>query len=350
VKLVPLAGRICARAGLLGTLRALANRVEPHRSALGFPAIRRRRSRNAQILQFHRVLPEPDPYLPAMSIETFTRQMECLSRHFHVCPLVELLEAVERADVPDDAIAITFDDGYRDNYDHAFPILRGLDLPATFFLATGIISTRSVLWHDRVFRAFALTTERKIGPVTGSTATYRIVDAESRDTARDSVLGYLKTLHPLERDRRVEEVLGRLGVEDAEPTERMMLDWDEVRSMAHGGCAFGAHTVTHPVLSRLSRDEARGELVASRIEIERQLGAACHTLAYPNGRPADFSAEVKELAREAGFRWALSTVFGAHPARGWDGRSDAFEIQRMAIGESDPDLYLAKLTLYKFLA
>jgi peptidoglycan/xylan/chitin deacetylase (PgdA/CDA1 family) len=333
-KLLALTGRVCARTGLLGTLRALANRIAP----------------SAQILQFHRVLPEPDPYLPAMATEAFTRQMECLKRHFRVLPLVELLEAVERAKVPKDAIAITFDDGYRDNYDHAFPILRQLDLPATFFLATGVISTSSVLWHDRVFRAFALTTEHEIGPIAESTRTHRMEDTSARDTTRDAVLGYLKTLHPLERDRRVEEVLGRLRVQDAPPGERMMLSWDEVRRMADSGFAFGAHTVTHPVLSRLPREEVRTELVASRVEIERRLGTACHVLAYPNGRPADYSAKVKELAGEAGYRWALSTVFGTHPPRGSNGRADAFEIQRMAVAETDPELYVAKLSLYKILA
>jgi len=346
---VRLAGRFCARSGLLGPLRALANRIEPRQSVLGFPVVRRRRSRNVQILLFHRVRPEPDPYLPAMPVEDFARQLECLRRRFRVCSLEEALDGVERGDVPENAVVITFDDGYRDNFDHAFPILRTLGLPATFFLATGVISGRSVLWHDRVFRAFALTSERCLGLFGDSTAGYPLSGPAARATARDSVLAYLKTLHPLERDARIDELVRRLAVADEEPDERLMLTWDEVSRMARGGCRFGAHTVTHPVLSRLSRDEARQELVESRRAIEERLGEPCLALAYPNGRPADYSSAVKTLAREAGYRWALSTVFGAHPARGADGPGDPFEIRRMGIGECDPDLYLAKMTLYKFL-
>jgi hypothetical protein len=103
------------------------------------------------------------------------------------------------------------------------------------------------------------------------------------------------------------------------------------------------------VLSRLSPDEARRELVESRRTIEQRLGAPCLALAYPNGRGADYTPTVKALAREAGYRWALSTVFGSHPPRVADGPGDPFDIPRMGIGEGDPDLYLAKMTLYKFL-
>jgi len=348
-RLVRLAARAASRSGLLGPLRALANRFEPRPSVLGFPLVRRRRSRNVQILLFHRVRPEPDPYLPAMPVEPFARQMECLRRRFRVCSLEEALEGVERGDVPENAVVLTFDDGYRDNLDHAFPILSALDLKATIFLSTGAISGRSMLWHDRVFRAFALTRERTLGPFGEAAAQYVLGGAAARESARDSVLAYLKTLHPLERDIRIDELVERLAVADEEPAERLMLTWDEVSRMRHAGWGFGAHTVTHPVLSRLSREEALRELVESRRAIEERLGEPCRVFAYPNGRPADYTPAVKSLVREAGYRWALTTVFGAYPVRSASGPGDPLEIPRMGIGEGDPDLYLAKLTLYKFL-
>jgi peptidoglycan/xylan/chitin deacetylase (PgdA/CDA1 family) len=294
------------------------------------PVVRRRRSRGAQILLFHRVRPEPDPYLPSMPVTDFARQMECLRRWFRVCELEEILEGVERGDVPENAVAITFDDGYRDNFDHALPVLRALGLPATFFLATGVISGASTLWHDRVFRAFALTAVPHLGAFGDEGAIRRLAGPAEREAARDAVLGYLKTLHPRRRDGEIDDLVRRLGVPDEAPAQRIMLTWDEVARMRREGCAFGAHTVTHPVLSRLSLDEARHELLASRRTIEERLGEPCRVLAYPNGRPADYSPAIKELVRETGFRWALSTVFGVHPPRG-AGDADQLEIRRMAI-------------------
>ena len=342
------AARMCARGGLLGALQALSNRVEVGPRVLGVPLARRRRSRGVLILTYHRVRSEPDPYLPAMPVEDFARQMECLKRRFRVGHLEDLLECVERDDVPDDAVAITFDDGYRDNFDCAFPILRALDLPATFFLVTGAISGRSALWHDRVFRAFSLTTAACLERFGDSAKSRRLGSPDERDATRDAVLGYLKTLHPTRRDSEIDDLVRRLGVPDAEPPQRLMLEWDEVASMRRGGCRFGAHTVSHPVLSRLSLDEARHELSASRLAIEERLGEPCRVLAYPNGKPADYSPTIHRLAHEVGYRWVLSTVFGVHRSRRADVAEAPFPIPRMAVGEAEPALYTAKLTMYRF--
>jgi len=343
------AARLCARAGVLGPLHALANRFEPRGTRGGFPLIRRRHRRSVQILLYHRVQPQPDPFLPAVPLRDFERQMECLARRFRVIPLEQALRGVEARDVPDSAVVLTFDDGYRDNFDHAFPVLRSLGLPATIFLTTGLVGTSCLLWHDRVFRAFALTSERSLGPFGEPPATYDLEGPGARETARDRILEYLKTLHPVEREKRIDDLVARLSVGDAAPDERLLLNWDEVQEMHRTGFSFGSHTVTHPVLSRIPPDEARVELVESRRAIEQRLGTPCLAFAYPNGRSADYTPAIKALARDAGYRYGLTTVFGAHPARGAAGCGDPFEIRRMGVGERDPDLFVAKMSLYKFL-
>jgi peptidoglycan/xylan/chitin deacetylase (PgdA/CDA1 family) len=270
-----------------------------------------------------------------------------LARSFRVLPLAQALDAIEDGKIADNAVVLTFDDGYRDNYDHAFPVLRRLGLPATVFLTTGLVGTRGMLWHDRVIRAFQRTTRLVLGPIGDPPVVHDLGTAELRRNARLRVIEELKSLHPVEREERIRDLLERLGDDDGPPPERLLLSWDEVVEMHRHGISFGSHTVTHAILSRISIDEARAELVESRREIERRLGAPCVALAYPNGRPADYTPEVQALARDAGYRCALTTVFGAHPARGATPAGSRFEIRRMGVREPDPDLFLAKMSLYK---
>ncbi|MDX1389136.1 MAG: polysaccharide deacetylase family protein, partial [Acidobacteriota bacterium] len=105
----------------------------------------------------------------------------------------------------------------------------------------------------------------------------------------------LARLRPEEREARIDELLERLGVEDPRQATGLMLDWDEVREMAAQGISFGSHTATHPILSRLTRDEARAEIVESKRTIEEQLGIPVRSFAYPNGKRRDFNEETKQL-------------------------------------------------------
>ena len=331
-------------AGMFAGFNWVANRFT---AAHGGPFLRRRRSGNVQILVYHRVKREPDSFLPAMRLATFERQMECLARRFHVVDLTEALEAISRESVPDNAVVITFDDGYRDNFDVAWPVLSGLALPATVFLATGVIGTQRILWHDRVFHAFHETTAATLpgfGPDGGA---LRLDGPERRRAALDRVLSHLKSLDPERRDETIGRVLGRLGIAEPAPTARLMLSWEEVREMRRGGMGFGAHTVTHPVLSRLPIERAREEIAGSKREIERQVGAPVTLFAYPNGRESDFDATTKEILRSEGYAGAVTSIFGANPAPGaaWD----PFEIRRGGPDLFDPPLFSAKMNVQKLL-
>jgi len=111
-------------------------------------------SRRFQILVYHKVSPDTHPFFEPTHPVVFEQQMQFLKQCYQIMPLTELVERAKRGDVPDRAVAITFDDGYRDNYEFAFPILKKYGLPATVFVATGAIGTGEILWHDRIFDAF----------------------------------------------------------------------------------------------------------------------------------------------------------------------------------------------------
>ena len=198
--LLSLAAGVSYHCGLLHGLKIVVNRLEPVCSSNGtasFPFVRRRKSGNVQILTYHRVIPEPDEFFPSMSVDGFERQMEYLASSCHVMALSEAVEAIEQRAVPNNAVVITFDDGYRDNYDYAYPILRSLSLPATIFLSSGVVGTDGILWHDRVVRAFHRSELRRFDG-------YDLDDPGHRLLARNAVLTSLKTLDSRQRRGRGE--------------------------------------------------------------------------------------------------------------------------------------------------
>ena len=152
--------RVLFYTGVLNLFNRFVNKFEYNKNEegkLGFPFVKRRKAGNVQILVYHRVNDDSDAFFPGTPIDVFKNQMEYLAANFNICSLDEAVERMVSKDVPDNTVVITFDDGYRDNYLNAFPMLKNLSIPATIFLATDAIGSKRVLWHDRVFSAFRET-------------------------------------------------------------------------------------------------------------------------------------------------------------------------------------------------
>jgi peptidoglycan/xylan/chitin deacetylase (PgdA/CDA1 family) len=271
------------------------------------------------IVIFHRVLPVADPLFPDdVDIVRFGEICSWLAAWFNVLPLDEAVERLDRGSLPRRALAITFDDGYADNHDHAMPILRAHGLSATFFIATGFLDGGR-MWNDTVVESI-----RRCKQTSLDIADIGLVGIERLDlsspTARRKSLGQVldaaKYLLPPLRQQAVDRMAELAGV--TLPGDLMMSS-AQVRAMAAGGMQIGAHTVSHPILARLDAAQARHELSRSKSELESLLGRPVTLLAYPNGRPGrDYLARDVDLARQAGFRAAVSTAYGA--ARAGDGR------------------------------
>jgi peptidoglycan/xylan/chitin deacetylase (PgdA/CDA1 family) len=331
-RLVAFASRLLHWSGLVTLARPLVNRTRlvtrSGRSRL--PRLVGRPDRNAQILIYHRVNNEGDPYFGGIPPKLFESQMAYLASRFTVLPLDDLVSALRERALPPNAVAVTLDDGYRDNYLEAFPILQRHSIPATVFLTTSAIGSDRPLWHDDVFSAFRETTAPALeafGPqsIGGSLAT-----VPDRLRVQREVLGYLRVVSDEERVEGVARLREALRVGPSRPVPGLMLSWDEARAMSRGGIRFGSHTVSHPVLSRVGRDRARRELQDSKSAIEERLGLSVEGFAYPNGTPADFLPETKALVRECGYRFAVTTSPGAN-----DEATDAFELRRGTPWEED---------------
>jgi peptidoglycan/xylan/chitin deacetylase (PgdA/CDA1 family) len=287
------------------------------------------------VLCYHRVNDDRHSLFGGTPVAHFRRQMEALRRHFSVLPLAELAALARARELPPNAVSVTFDDGYRDNFTHAFPVLVELGLRATIFLVTDAVDKNALIWHDRVFDALHRTRERTLSFDGASLALETPAD---RQRALARVLGVLRSSTPSDRDRSIESLIADLQVGPPPDGAWDKLRWDEVRRMAAGGIDFGAHTLDHPILKHVDVDEARRQIRGSKERIEHELGAPVTTFAYPNGRAIDFDESTRRILEEEGFSCAVTTVGGAN-----DEATDPFALRRVGMWDDDPGLSILRL-------
>ena len=338
--------RLLVSVGFLRVLLSAAERWEVKTGAnqrLVFPCIKKQRKPKFEILRYHRVNDENDPIFGAVPVKIFQKQMEILANHFNVLPLEELVERTLRRDVPPAAVAITFDDGYRDNYENSFPILKRLGLPATIFLATGPLESGAPLWHDLVFEAFRMTSAEFIS-VDGKD--YPLRTPLQKGTALFAFREYLRMHDYRSWGSLIEQMRAGLGVfQDSMSNRAQKLSWDQIEEMSKNGITFGAHTVTHPILTRMSLAAATEEIKASKEIIEGKLRSPVRVFAYPNGRQGDFNESIKQVLKGAGFLCATTILWGTNSID-----TDPFELRRIGIWDTDANTYALKLGWYKFIS
>lgn len=241
------------------------------------------------ILTYHRVLPLPAAAAyayPGMVLprDTFEHQVAHLARRYHVLPFEESLRGLADGTLPERAVVLTFDDGYRDNYDYALPILRRYGVPATFFLVAGAIEKRERLWWDEV---------AALEPDSAPALVSRLNGAPRKER-----LAWLARA----RDRRGSS---------AEDRDGLMMRWDEVREILDAGMTIGSHTYSHAFLDELDEAEAHDELVRSFDLIRERTGAPRGWLAFPRGRALPGSSAARRLA-DAGVTAAVTTDLGVN--------------------------------------
>ncbi len=292
------------------------------------------------ILTYHRVNDDADALLPAISTAVFERHMAYVASAYRVMPLNEMVARARTGSLPRNSLGITFDDGYRDNLTHAAPILHRYGLPATIFLATGLIGTGVISWFDRLAVALKLTRVETVRTSWGETLVLR--DRAARLTALERVQDHLKTLGDDELQRALDALLEALEVPEAAAPKNLMLDWADARALCGLGFDVGGHTVSHVILSRVSNERAWAEIRGSSAAIEAGLGSKPTAFAYPNGRVEDYSPSTIDLVRKAGFAWAVTTRFGLNTAQ-----TPAYELRRGGPWEPDVATFALKLAVYR---
>jgi peptidoglycan/xylan/chitin deacetylase (PgdA/CDA1 family) len=303
--------------------------------------LRKREQASARILYYHRVNNDNDPFFPAISTALFEAEMKFLHRHYRVVSLTELLQRLA-GQATEPVLAITFDDGYRDNYQHAFPILQRYGLPAAIFLTTGSMDTGEPLWFEQLALALKKTSREFVDLETTQTGRIWLRTPDERLEANARIFSALRRLPDSDRRQLLATVLGRLALADSGERLRKMLSWDEVRLMSAHGIEFGGHTVNHPFLSRLTGDGFRWEVSECKRRIEDEIQFPVDYFAYPNGKEEDIGLANKTLIREAGYRAALTTIWGVN-----NSSTNRFELRRGGPWEENPAMFAYKLDWYQ---
>lgn len=262
------------------------------------------------ILIFHRVLACPDPLFPGeVDAHRFDGICRWLRRWFNVLPLDLAVDALQRGTLPTRPLAITFDDGYRDNHDVALPILERHGLTATFFVTVGFLDGGR-MWNDTVIESIRGAPVGTLDLSDLGLGMHPLSDSTSRRLAIDSVLPRVKYLDSASRRAAVDTLCER-AVGGCLPDDLMMSS-AQVRALGRAGMGIGAHTVTHPILTGLSDAELCHEVSEGRKILEHIVARPVHLFAYPNGKPGvDYDSRAVDAVRRAGYAAALSTAWGA---------------------------------------
>jgi peptidoglycan/xylan/chitin deacetylase (PgdA/CDA1 family) len=268
------------------------------------------------ILSYHRVVGnyplEAERGLPTLNIarDTFRKHLEVLCQTHDVVRLDEAMEALAgRRAARRDAAVITFDDGYRDVYEHAFPVLREMNLPAVAYVPSSFIGTSKRLAHDRLWAALKTMEKRALGPMSvGVGADYEglLLHAFEGAPTPNKVLERLIADNPTGVLYGLAEMLeDRLRIDRADgPRGQLPMSWEMLREMGAHGIETGAHTAEHTVLTNQPLDEARREIAACKSVLEKGTGRPVRHFAYCNGW---YSAGVAQALRAEGFTSAVTT-------------------------------------------
>jgi CelD/BcsL family acetyltransferase involved in cellulose biosynthesis/peptidoglycan/xylan/chitin deacetylase (PgdA/CDA1 family) len=303
----------------------------------------RRTEAAARILFYHRVNDDRDPFFPSIGKDLFERQIRHVARHHKVVSMTDLLNHLETGS-PGMVVAITFDDGYRDNYENAFPILQRYGLPATIFLATEVLDTRDLLWFDQLAYAIKKTSNEFIDLEIDIPRRFWMRTQAERLEANGRIFAMLRSLPDGDRRRWFEDIRRRLAVPDLGELRDKMLTWDQVRHMKRNRIDFGGHTVTHPFLSKMTPGKAAWEMSECRRRIEAELQLPIDCFAYPSGREEDFNEWNQDLVREAGYRAAVTTIWGIN-----DHATDPMELKRGGPWEASAGVFAYKLDWYQLV-
>lgn len=269
------------------------------------------------IVGYHAVVEETDRAIDAgmmpqqlISKSLFEKEIDQIGAQFDFLSIDQAVDFLEgRFHLKRDSVVVTFDDGYRGIYDHAYPVLKKKGVPAVFYLCSDYVGTSLLFDHDRLFYLIQMAVNASL-PIEGLLL--------QRDVPFDSANPITRGA-PLEVTRRLLEICSKteldgfirllqekLSVGGADfPSEAAIVGWDEVKEMAEGGMTFGSHTASHCLLTEVDPKVVMEELRSSKASLEARLDRKIEHLAYPDGRVNPF---IVEAARACGYRSACTTA------------------------------------------
>ena len=289
------------------------------------------------ILIYHRVLPEEDFMRPnEPTIDAFTWQMELISRYFSPLSMTDALDLMEKGQLPNNAICVTFDDGYADNEEYALPVLQKWNVPATVFVSTGFMNGGR-MWNDTIIEVLRNSDDHICLESIGLGSYETITNDQKREAAVDIIsrIKYMESSKRANITKLIESTATKKLPVD------LMLNNEALLNLVKAGVEIGGHTVNHPILATLSNMEALDEIKQGKKILESIINKRVRYFAYPNGKPhQDYHLDQAEVVKNIGFDAAVTTEWGVSSTL-----SDKLQLARFTPWDKTPEKFMLRLLL-----
>jgi len=274
-----------------------------------------------------------DPGLFSSSVEQFEEQVRFIKKRYAIVSLEEATEFIKHPSRPGTTcVLLTFDDGYLDNYQIAYPILRSQGVSATFFLVSSFVGNNKLPWWDLIAWILGRTNIKSFN-VDYPIKTHINMEENGYEENLRTLLKNYKSYQNQDSNKFIKCLREACHVyDDPSSTNRLFMNWDEVREIRRGGMCIGSHTHSHEILAKLPLKKQVEEIAISKAIIEEKLHERVNALAYPNGDRSCFSVDTYKALHECGYKIAFSYYGGVN----LPGKTSAFDVRRMAIESNMP--------------
>ena len=291
-------GRFVLRSGLLSFLEHQEARYENLLRVLTYHRIGDPQSENGLL----------DPSLLNATPEMFEQQIRFLVENYRLLSILDLLLAIEtRKALPPRSVMITFDDGYRNFLDTAWPILEQYHVPTLLFLATNFISsTDQLFWWDKLYQGISKASYTRLNLL--EIGDYPLENGEQRWETFVELKRQISGMDCHFANPLVDTILEELDV--IPETTGLLLNWTDARFLNERGCYLASHTRNHLILSKIPCTDASQEIRGGYQDICREIGTAWPVFAYPSGQSQDIDNILLPILKEEGFMIAMTSIPG----------------------------------------
>ncbi len=283
--------------------------------------------------------------------ETFDRHLSLLERWFTILELGDLLALRAGKLLPPNPVFVTFDDGYKDGFEVALPILRRHGVKATFFVATDYIEQRRLFWWDRIHLIVKSSRREWIELSYPSRLRFHLRTHGERSIAAARLVRLVKDERELDLERFLDEVSEACGAPIGPDEERRMADdvlmtWDDLRALRDAGMSVQSHTCSHRTLQTVPTARLYDELGGSREVLERELGERVRAVAYPVGKRLGSAPQIRAAVRAAGYELGFSNHSGVNNV--WT--FDPLDARRLSLDIDLPEAHFLAMLAVPWLA
>lgn len=304
-----------------------------------FELMRRWQQKRLTIVMYHRFCIGPDPF--KLSADNFEKQIRFFKKKYNIISLDTINDFfLGKCNLPNNPIIITIDDGYHDNFSIAFSILKKNSAIATVFLTTDFIQFKKWIWFNKLEYILKKTPlEYFLFPLGAEEQGFAVNNFQDRHRSQMKIFKYCRGIGLSKTEMLLTELAQNLQVNVPEQVteDYRPLSWSEIKLMQENGINFGAHTCSHPILTNLSIDEARHEVLQSKLVVEKNIGTPVTSFCYPDGK---VSNSIRNLVQNCGFSNAVTTNAGFNHCKD----SDLFSLNRIPISDSSAPYLSRQMT------